>query len=145
MIDKMHEVSEVFGIKIHTRKAANANEIENATRDLINKKTNAIFVNNDNNALAEFEIITQIANKHNMPVFVSDLDCLDKGALAVLGPDQYEIGQQAGEIANRILLGEFPGKIPVEAPREVTKNINSAVAEQFEVIYKQSSYEKYPL
>ncbi len=143
MIDKMRDVSDMFGIKIYTEKATDAQSIEKAVLNLIQKGADAFFVNNDNNALQHLESITKIATKHNIPVFVSDIDCLNKGALAVLGPDQYEIGKQAAEMATRILSGNKPQYIPVESPNKVSKTVNTTVAEQFQIIYKQSSYEKF--
>ncbi len=145
MIERMHDVSDMFGMKIYTEKAADMQGIEKAILNLVKKGTDALFVNNDNNALQHLEIITKIATQNNIPVFVSDIDCLNKGALAVLGPDQYEIGRQAAEIVNRILSGEKPQQIPVESPNKVTKTVNVRVAEHFQIIYKQSSYEKFPL
>ena len=42
-------------------------------------KVDAIFINNDNTALAAFEAIGTISQEHNLPVFVSDIDFIKKG------------------------------------------------------------------
>ena len=56
---------------------------------------------------------------------------LAKGALAALGPDQYQIGRQAGRMVVKILRGQAaPATIPVEFPQIVELCLNLKVAEQ---------------
>jgi putative ABC transport system substrate-binding protein len=138
MIDKMNEVSDVFDITLHTSPATKTSEVMAATQTLI-KKAEVIFINNDNTALSAFDAVVKVASEHDIPVFVSDVDCLDKGALAVLGPDQYELGKQAATIAHRILSEEPPATIPVEMPKKIYTKMNVAVAEKLGIAYINDS------
>jgi putative ABC transport system substrate-binding protein len=59
------------------------------------------------------------------------VDCLQKGALAALGPDQYQLGRQAGKMVVKILKEKLkPSDIPVEWPQKVDFKLNIAVAKQ---------------
>lgn len=110
--------------------ASKTSEVLPATQNLIGK-VDAIFINNDNTALAAFDAVTKVGNEHKIPVFVSDVDCLQKGALAALGPDQYQLGRQAGKMVVKILKEKLkPSDIPVEWPEKVEFKLNSELAEQ---------------
>ena len=142
MINKMNEVSDVFDITIHTTAATKTSDVMTATQNLL-QKSQAIFINNDNTALSAIDVIVKVANEINIPVFTSDIDCLDKGALAALGPDQYELGKQAGRMAHRILLDELPSSIPVEMPKKIHAKMNPVVAEKLGITYQQDTIETF--
>lgn len=76
----------------------------------------AIFISNDNTALSALKTITKLSK---VPVYVSDVDAVNLGAAAALGPDQYEIGRQTGEMILRVLKGE---KLTTEFPNK-TKTV----------------------
>jgi putative ABC transport system substrate-binding protein len=142
IISKMNEVSDVFDITIHTTAATKTVEVMAATQNLL-QKAEAIFVNNDNTALSAIDVIIKVATERGIPVFTSDIDCLDKGALAALGPDQYELGKQAGRMAHRILQDESPSSIPVEMPKIVHTKVNTVVAEKLGITYKKDKVETF--
>lgn len=102
-------------------------EVSQATTKLI-AKVDAIFISNDSTALSAFRGIINIANKSKKPVYVSDTDAVELGALAALGPNQYLIGIQTAFIIARSLNGEDLGNIPVEFPKETELYLNEAAA-----------------
>jgi putative ABC transport system substrate-binding protein len=55
------------------------------------------------------------------------------GALYALDRDYFDLGQQAGEIALRILKGEKPQKIPLEPPRRILYYVNRKTAEHMRI------------
>ena len=91
-------------------------------------KVDAVFINNDNTALAAFDSVIKISNSYKIPVFTSDIDLVPKGALAALGPDQYELGRQTGRMVARILKGEPVQSIAPELPADIDVKINSSQA-----------------
>ena len=142
MITKMNEVSDVFDITIHTTAATKTSDVLTAVQNLL-QKAQVIFINNDNTALSAIDVIVKVATEHNIPVFTSDIDCLEKGALAALGPDQYELGKQAGRMTHRILLDVLPSSIPVEMPKRIHAKMNAAVAEKLGIAYQQDTIETF--
>ena len=89
-------------IQLKTAVALKVTDVRAAAQKLIGS-VDAIFVNNDNTALAGFSSIAKVANEVNLPLFASDADLIKQGAWAVLGPDQYEIGVQTAEFVSSIL------------------------------------------
>jgi putative ABC transport system substrate-binding protein len=92
----------------------------------------AIFISNDNTALSGFQSIVKasLETDRPIPVYVSDTDEVEKGAVAALGPNQYEVGMQAGRMVVRSIQGEDLGKIPVEFPKKTELYLNLSAAEK---------------
>ena len=76
----------------------------------------AIFISNDNTALAALQSIIAVSNKSGIPVYVSDTDAVKLGAKAALGPDQYEVGLQTARMIARVLKGGDINAMKVEFP-----------------------------
>jgi putative ABC transport system substrate-binding protein len=77
------------------------------------ERCDAIFISNDNTALSAIKTITKLSK---VPVYVSDIDAVASGAVAALGPDQYEVGRQTGAMILRTLKGE---KLTIEFPNKI--------------------------
>ncbi len=127
LVAEMQKIAARKGLELIFATANTSADIAQATQTLI-PKVQAIFINNDNTALSAFDSIVNISTKHRIPVFCSDLDMVDHGALAALGANQYEIGKQTGKLILKILQGESPNQIPVLFPNKTETRINAAQA-----------------
>ncbi|MCX7337843.1 MAG: ABC transporter substrate-binding protein [Alphaproteobacteria bacterium] len=128
LLGRMKEIAKTMNLEIVPVTASKTSEVVAAAQSLVGK-VDAIFVNNDNTALAAFDSIVKVGQDHEIPVFVSDVDCLGKGALAALGPDQYQLGRQTGKMLVKILKGGAqPKDLPVEGPEKVDFKFNFEVA-----------------
>lgn len=96
------EVCAKEGITLLTSAAPKTSDVATATTAIVDK-VDAIFINNDNTALAAFPVIVKICDDEKKPVFASDVDLVGQGALAVLGPDQYKIGVQTAQLVEKAL------------------------------------------
>lgn len=67
---------------------------------------------------------------HRVPVYAVSGKYVENGALMALGVDAYDMGRQAGEMANRILAGEDAGGIPIEHARKGSLYLNLSTAER---------------
>lgn len=104
---KMEAVSSKFGIRLIFSPASKTSDVLGATVNLIGK-VNALFVNNDNVALAAFDGIIKVGSEHKVPVFVSDTDMVEKGALAAIGPSQHRVGLKTGKMVASLLKENAP-------------------------------------
>lgn len=125
----MQKAAKLYNLNIVFVPANNSVEVPQATRQLVSQ-VDAIFINNDNTALSAFKAITQIANNKKIPVFVSDTDMISQGALAALGPNQYEIGRQTAGLLLKILAGEKAENLPIIFPDQTELVINAKVANE---------------
>ena len=152
MVEKTQNAAKDVGITIVTASVTKTHEVSLAARKLISQGVEAIFINNDNTSLAAFDVITTIAASEKIPVFVSDIDYVNRrsptdsktnlhketspdaiGALAALGPDQFSIGQQTAEMALLILDGKPVSTYAVRFPEKLVKVIDPKVAKSLGV------------
>ncbi|WP_018214356.1 ABC transporter substrate-binding protein [Desulfitobacterium hafniense] len=75
--------------------------------------------------------ISPLIQEKMIPTFGVSANQTKKGFLASYGMDYREQGIQASRIVAKILQGQDPGAIPVEAPARVDFIINTKVAEVF--------------
>lgn len=100
----------------------------------------AIFISNDNTALSSLRGVIKAAEDAKIPVYVSDTDAVEIGAVAALGPNQYEVGVQTGRMIARVLRGadvnmqevEFPLKTELYINLEAATNIGLTVPEEIQ-------------
>ena len=129
LVKKIKHLAKEIGITIVEATALKTSDIAQATRSL-QPKVQAILVTNDNTALSAFATITKITTETKTPLFVSDTDMVNQGALAALGPDQYQIGRQTGKMVRRLLEGERIQNIPVEYPEKINLALNPDIAKK---------------
>ncbi len=123
LVNKLSNIcleSDIFLVK---QSVANSSQLYQAAVKL-SLDVDAIFISNDNTALSGLQSIIKAANLQKIPVFVSDTDAVKLGALAALGPNQYEIGVQTGSIIANILNGKDMRKMPIEYPKNTELFIN---------------------
>jgi putative ABC transport system substrate-binding protein len=126
IVKQVKEIAKDLGLAIVVQAADKTSEVMGAARAL-DGMVDAIFISNDNTALAAFGAINKVAEQHKLPVFASDGDLIKMGALAVLGPDQYALGQQTARLMLKVL--EDKKHLPaVEFPEKVDLLINRPVA-----------------
>lgn len=123
--------------------AGKTNDVAQAAETLVDQ-VDAIFINNDNTALAAFESIVKVAQPHRIPVFCSDVDMVGKGALAALGPNQYELGIQAGEMIIKVLEGDtsFVQNHAVNYPRKVETHLDLDMAKSIGLMIPKEIVQK---
>jgi putative ABC transport system substrate-binding protein len=126
------------GLLLQMRQATKATEVLDAASSLASV-VDAIFINNDNMALAAFAAV--IKGAQDKPVFVSDVDVVDLGALAALGPDQFEVGKQTGNMIARIFSGQTVGKQAVEFPARTEIYLNQKAALKSKVVFSKEVLE----
>jgi putative ABC transport system substrate-binding protein len=136
----MDRLANQQGLKIVYAPANTSAEVAQATQSLLGK-VEALFINNDNTALSAFESIIRIANTTKTPVFCSDTHFVAQGALAALGPNQYEIGRQTGEAVLEILNGHS-GPFPIRFGNKEELYLNSKMARQLGITFPKELIEQ---
>jgi putative ABC transport system substrate-binding protein len=127
ILRKLEEVCQKMDIKLIKQSIYKTTDIPQNVHGLA-QKCDAIFISNDNTALSALEHIISIAKKHKIPVYVSDTDGVSKGALAALGPNQYQIGVQTGRMILKALKGDVVTEMPVVFPDNNQMYLNEDVA-----------------
>lgn len=129
LIKKLEVICPELGVELVLQSANKTSDVPQSAAKLASQ-VDAIFISNDNTALAALKTIINAANKVKIPVYVSDTDSVELGALAALGPNQYDVGLQTAEIIVRALNGEDVGSIPVEFPKKTELYLNDIAAKK---------------
>lgn len=134
LLEEMQKTGKELNIEIITAAASRTSDVSTATQSLL-AKVDAIFINNDNTALASFDSVVASARLENIPVFVSDVDCVSKGALAALGADQYALGRQVGKMVVAILKNpEMANTQTMQYPAVIQEKVNRKIAADLKII-----------
>jgi len=104
-------------------------------------QVDAIFVSNDNTALSSLPTIIAVADKARIPTYVSDTDAVTLGALAALGPNQYELGRQTGIMIAKLLRKE-PVTQQLEYPVQIECYLNMQAARKMEIAIPEELIER---
>jgi putative ABC transport system substrate-binding protein len=80
-------------------------------------------------------LIMSLAERHRLPVIYGFQQYVREGALISYGPDTLDIIRRSATYVDRILKGEKPADLPVQAPTkyELAINLKTATALGLEV------------
>lgn len=109
--------------------AARTVDVGAAARSLVGK-VDAIYTNTDNNVVSAYESLVKVGNDAKIPLVASDTDSVERGAIAALGVNYYNLGRQTGAMVNRILKGEQPAEMPSEYGQDLELYINLDAAQK---------------
>jgi len=137
ILTRLEAICPEFGIKLVKISASKTSEVPQAASAAVNK-IDAFFISNDNTALSALATIINVANQNQKPVYVSDIDTVEQGALIALGPNQYDLGKQTGKMIVRLLKGEDISNIPVEYPVKTELVINLKAADKIGIKIPES-------
>lgn len=123
VVEALRELLSERDINLVEATAARTVDVGAAARSLVGK-VDAIYTNTDNNVVSAYEALVKVGNDAQIPLIASDTDSVERGAIAALGINYYNMGRQAGVLVDRILQGENPGDVPSEYGEDLELFIN---------------------
>ncbi|MCD1280030.1 ABC transporter substrate-binding protein [Psychrobacter sp. CCUG 69069] len=130
-----------LGINVHEAPAQRSNDIAMAARSL-EGKVDMIYTSTDNNVVSAYESLYQIAKESKIPLIASDTSSVERGAIAALGVNYYDLGRETGKIVVRILNGEKAGAIPVYTPQNLDLYVSPTHAKEQGITLSQAVIDK---
>jgi putative tryptophan/tyrosine transport system substrate-binding protein len=103
-------------------------EVEDQIRLLARQHDGGLLVAPDTFTAQHREVITQIAARHRVPAVYVFRPAVLGGGLVSYGPDQIDIIRRSGFYIDRILRGERPAELPIQAPTKFELVINLKTA-----------------
>ncbi|HGS5651088.1 TPA: ABC transporter substrate-binding protein, partial [Vibrio cholerae] len=117
------------GIKLVEATALKSADVQSATQ-AIAEKSDVIYALIDNTVASAIEGMIVAANQAKTPVFGAATSYVERGAIASLGFDYYQIGVQTADYVAAILEGKEPGSLDVQVAKGSDLVINKTAAEQ---------------
>jgi ABC-type uncharacterized transport system substrate-binding protein len=117
-----------LGVEPVTLRAGGAAEIEAGVSALAVEAGGGLIVMPDVSMLAHRELITTLAARHRIPAVYPFRSYASFGGLMSYGTDITDLYRRAAPYVDRILKGEKPAELPVQAPTkfELVINLKSA-------------------
>ena len=127
IVDALKKAVPAAGMTLVEGAAARTVDVASAAQSLVGK-VDVIYAPTDNNVMSAFEGIVKVAQQAKIPVVAADTDAVKRGAVAALGLNYYDIGQQTGKIVVRILQGQAPGTIASQTSKTFELHVNPGAA-----------------
>jgi putative tryptophan/tyrosine transport system substrate-binding protein len=103
-------------------------EIEAAIAALARDPAGGLIAAADPFTITHRALIIALAERHRLPTVYSNRQFVAEGGLLSYGPDQVDIARRSASYVDRILKGEKPADLPVQAPTKYEMAINLKTA-----------------
>lgn len=131
-------VAPSHGVELIPLGVRDADEIEHGVTAFARGPTDGLIVVGGPLAIVHRELIVRLAAQHKLPAVYFESAFVKAGGLASYGPDQTEPHERAAEYVDRILKGEKPGNLPVQAPTKYETAINLGAAKALGITFPRS-------
>ncbi len=119
----------------------NSGEVFAATQTLVGR-VDGIYVIQDNTVVSALESVVKVANKNMIPVLVPGTPSVERGGLATVGTNYFNLGRMAGEQAVRIIKGGKPSEIPVAFAKDFDIFLNQKTADEIGIKFPEDLLKK---
>ena len=121
-------VAPSFGVELSAVGVRDAGEIERAVTAFARSSNGGLIVTASTSALVHRDLIITLAARHRLPAVYSYRYFVTAGGLISYGPDPIDQYRRAAGYVDRILKGEKPADLPVQAPTKYELVINLKTA-----------------
>lgn len=124
-------------LKVVEATALKSADVQSATQ-AISAKSDVIYAPTDNTVASAIEGMIVAANQAKTPVLGGATSYVEKGAVASLGFDYYQVGVQTADYVAAILEGAEPGSLDVNVAKGSDLVVNKTAAEKIGVTIPNS-------
>jgi putative ABC transport system substrate-binding protein len=117
-----------LGIEVFAVNVRKAEEVERAIVALANTGIGGLIVTPSAGVAAHPEVIIELAARHKVPAVYGNRGNVINGGLMFYGPNRIDQFRRAAGYVDRVLRGEKPGDLPVQAPTKYDLVINLKTA-----------------
>ena len=123
-------VSASLGVAVSPIDVQDASEIERAVAAFVRSANGGMIVTGSATATIHRELIIALAARYKLPAIYTDRFAVASGGLIGYGPSFVDQFRRAASYVDRILKGEKPADLPVQAPTkyELVINLKTATA-----------------
>jgi putative tryptophan/tyrosine transport system substrate-binding protein len=117
-----------FGVELSPVGMRDVGEIESSINAFARGANDGLIVTASTLATLHRELIIALASRHRLPAVYSNRLFVASGGLLSYSPDRIDQFRRAAVYVDRILKGEKPGDLPVQAPTKYDLIINLKTA-----------------
>ena len=105
-----------------------ATDIERVLDALARQPNSGLLVTPDNTTIVHRDLVIAVATKHRLPAVYPFAFFVKAGGLMSYGTDQNDNFRLAASYVDRILRGDKPAELPVQAPTRFEMSVNVKAA-----------------
>ena len=124
----IQSVAPLFGVELTPLNMRDAQEIERAITTFAQSSNDGLIVAGSALATVHRDLIIGLAARHRLPAVYTARFHVTSGGLMSYGPDSVDPYRRAASYVDRILKGEKPADLPVQAPTKYELVINIKTA-----------------
>jgi putative ABC transport system substrate-binding protein len=124
----IQSVAPSIGVEVSPVNVRDAGEIERAITAFAHSSNGGLIVTGSALAVVHRDLIVMLAARHKLPAVYWDRLLVTAGGLISYGPDIIDQYRRAAAYVDRILKGEKPSDMPVQAPTKYELVINLKTA-----------------
>jgi putative tryptophan/tyrosine transport system substrate-binding protein len=117
-----------FAVEAISAPVRDTSELESVVAALAGGSNGGLIVMPDSFLIAHRAVVTSLAARHHLPAVYPFRYFTEVGGLLSYGSDQLDNYRRAASYADRILRGEKPSELPVQAPVKFEMTINVRTA-----------------
>jgi ABC-type uncharacterized transport system substrate-binding protein len=124
-----------LGVELHAIGVRDAGEIERGITGFARSSDGGLIVTGSGLMFLRRDLLVTLAERYKLPAIYNRREYVSAGGLISYGPDFLDGWRRAAEYVDRILKGEKPADLPVQAPTkyELVINLKTAKALGLEV------------
>jgi putative ABC transport system substrate-binding protein len=127
-----------LGVELSSIAVRDAGEIEQAVAAFARSANGGLIVTASSLVVPHRDLIFTLAARYRLPALYPFRFYATAGGLASYGPDSVDQYRRAAEYVDRILKGEKPSDLPVQAPNKYELVINLKTAKELGLAVPQS-------
>ncbi|MFS8629387.1 MAG: ABC transporter substrate-binding protein [Limnochordales bacterium] len=135
------EAAADLGFEMVEATVVNSAEVLQAAQSLVGR-VDALYLPTDNTVVSAIESVIFVAERARLPLIAGEDLSVERGALATVGLDYYQLGRQTADIAFRVLQGEDPAEIPIQYQEEISLVVNVSAAARMGVVIPEELLQK---
>jgi putative tryptophan/tyrosine transport system substrate-binding protein len=124
----LQSVAPSLGVELSPVGVGDAGAMERAVVAFARSPNGGLIVTASTLAVIHRELITRLAAEHRLPAVYHSSYYITSGGLISYGPNSIDPFRRAASYVDRILKGEKPGNLPVQAPTKYELVINLKTA-----------------
>ena len=113
---------------VSVRNSRNSDEIAGALEAFAHSPNGGAIVMGNASSTVHRDLILELIARYKLPAIYNDRISVANGGLMSYGPDRVDMYRRAVGYVDRILKGEKPGDLPVQAPTKYELVINRKTA-----------------
>jgi putative ABC transport system substrate-binding protein len=124
----IQSVAPALGVELRPIDSRDAGEIEREVVAFVSQPRGGLIAVSGSNVLLHRELLVTLAARHRLPAIYPYRSHVMSGGLVCYGPDTIDQFHRAAAYVDRILRGEKPSDLPVQAPTKYELVINLKTA-----------------